>query len=275
VTLSSQHSLYNWTADLSELAQNVCLLERYAESFVCIYLGGRLHIERVSAGRLRETRLRRSITQLVPEDGPCVFRHRHGADHVHIHLPRPLIARAAAAIGRRTNDLVPQLLANDETVSRLSLLLLEDAEAGGVRGRLYTESVSSALITYLVATYGTGQHPQRWSAPLPGGLLRRVTDYLEAHLKESLSVKELALLVDLSPAHFSALFRRATGLSPYRFLIRLRVSRARQLLESGNDSIGQVAIQVGFYDQSHLTKQMRRVLGISPGRLRRMREHLS
>ncbi len=53
------------------------------------------------------------------------------------------------------------------------------------------------------------------------------------------------------------------------------MERARELLVSGSDSIAHVAIEAGFYDQSHLTKQMRRVLGVSPGCLRRMHKRFS
>jgi len=275
VSSPRNHFRYNRQTDLNDLTEDICLIERHATSVVCIYLGGSLHIERLSGGPLHESHLQRSIMQLLPEGGPCVFRHHRSADHAHVHLPGALMAHVAAAMGRRTSDLIPQLLINDETVSRLSLLLLEDTEAGGISGRLYTESLCTALIAQLLTNYGSGQHPPRWAAQLPNGLLRRVTCYLEAHLEESPSVEELGRLVGLSTAHFSGLFRRATGLSPHRFLVGRRVDRARELLVSGSDSIAQVAIQAGFYDQSHLTKQMRHVLGVSPGCLRRMHKRFS
>ena len=190
-----------------------------------------------------------------------------------VRLPSPLIKQAAATIGRSSGELIPQVLGADEIVVRLALLLIEDRDSGAKHGPLYTESLSLALVAHLLCKYGVARNKDRGS-PLTGGYLRRITDYMECNLEKDLSVQELAALVGLSATHFSSLFRHATGVSPHRFLIRKRVERARKLLVSGTDSIAHVAIQVGFCDQSHLTRQMRRVLGICPGRLRRVEKTL-
>ena len=191
-----------------------------------------------------------------------------------VRLHSSLIKQAATAMGRNPGDLVAQVLGPDEIVLKLALLLIEDRDSGEKRGPLYKESLSLALVAHLFSKYGEARNQHR-AVPLPGGFLRRITDYVEANLEKEISVQHLAALVGLSATHFSSLFRNATGVSPHRFLIQKRVERARKLLVSSSDSIAHVAIQVGFYDQSHLTRQMRRVLGICPGRLRRVEKTLS
>jgi len=191
-----------------------------------------------------------------------------------VRLPSSLIKQAASAMERSAGDLVAQVLGPDEIVLKLALLLIEDRDSGAKRGPLYTESLSFALATHLLWNYGEARNQHR-PPPLPGGFLGQITDYVEANLEKDLSVQHLAALVGLSATHFSNLFRKATGVSPHRFLIQKRVERARRLLVSSTDSIAHVAIQVGFYDQSHLTRQMRRVLGICPGRLRRVEKTFS
>ena len=191
-----------------------------------------------------------------------------------VRLPSSLIKLAATAMERSPGDLVGQVLGPDEIVLKLALLLIEDRDSGAKRGPLYTESLSFALATHLFWKYGEAPYLHR-PPPMPGGFLRQVTDYVEANLEKDLSVQHLAALVGLSATHFSSLFRNATGVSPHQFLIQKRVERARMLLVSSTDSIAHVAIQVGFYDQSHLTRQMRRVLGICPGRLRRVEKTFS
>lgn len=190
-----------------------------------------------------------------------------------VRLPKALLKHAASAIGRNPGDLIAQALGPDETVLKLALMLMEDRDTGGKRGALYTNSLSLALVAHLFFKYGASRNQHR-ASPLTGGYLRLITDYVEANLDKGLSVQDLAALVGLSATHFSSLFRSATGVSPHRFLIQKRVERARKLLVSGTDSIAHVALQVGFYDQSHLTRQMRRVLGICPGRLRRVEKTL-
>jgi AraC family transcriptional regulator len=72
----------------------------------------------------------------------------------------------------------------------------------------------------------------------------------------------------LSPYHFSRQFKRSTGLSPHQYVVRKRVERAKELLINTDLTLYEVAISVGFVDQSHLAKHTKRLLGVSPKYLR-------
>jgi AraC family transcriptional regulator len=91
---------------------------------------------------------------------------------------------------------------------------------------------------------------------------------MREHLSEDIDLEILAQLIKLSQSHFTHLFRQSTGKSPYQYLLQLRVDRATELLKLGGLSIADVAVAVGFYDQSHLTKQMKRLLGFTPRQFR-------
>jgi AraC family transcriptional regulator len=93
---------------------------------------------------------------------------------------------------------------------------------------------------------------------------------MEDRLAEDLSLAELAREAGLSASHFASLFRRSTGLSPHQYLVQRRVERAQMLLRFSARAINEIAITVGFYDQSHLTRQMQRLLGVTP---KNVREH--
>lgn len=97
--------------------------------------------------------------------------------------------------------------------------------------------------------------------------MRRVIDYLEAHLHENLSVGQLAGVACLSPYHFIRVFSRYTGLPPHAWLMQLRARKAREMLEQGV-SIADAACMAGFTDQSHLTRIFKRLMGYTPGQLR-------
>lgn len=87
---------------------------------------------------------------------------------------------------------------------------------------------------------------------------------IEDRLAENLSLDDLASEVGLSPSHFASLFRKATGLPPHGYVMQRRLARACSLLKTTRLSIGEIAATVGFYDQSHLVRHMRRVMGVTP-----------
>ncbi|WP_205474535.1 AraC family transcriptional regulator [Nocardioides sp. SYSU D00038] len=97
------------------------------------------------------------------------------------------------------------------------------------------------------------------------GLARWVRDRLDADPVPTL--QDLAAEVGAYPSHLVRVFRREYGLPPHSFVIGRRVDRARRLLLAG-EPIAEVAVAVGFHDQSHLTRHFRRVLGVPPGRYR-------
>jgi AraC-like DNA-binding protein len=96
----------------------------------------------------------------------------------------------------------------------------------------------------------------------------RAKELLSSQLAEPPSLEALAAAVGLSPFHFARVFRRATGLPPHAWLLQRRLERARGLLKSGCAPLS-VAMQLGFADQSHLSRQFKRTYGVGPGAYRK------
>src|SRR5713226_268425 len=110
-----------------------------------------------------------------------------------------------------------------------------------------------------------------WTVPvrrdigtLPGGRLRRVTEYIQQNLDKDLTLAELAAVVYMSPYHFARLFKGSTGVPPHRFVVRQRIARASAFLATEELSIAQISRMVGFRTPSHFTTVFRRVTGITP-----------
>lgn len=101
----------------------------------------------------------------------------------------------------------------------------------------------------------------------PSGSLGPALTYIDEHLGEDLALASIAAEVALSPFHFARLFKQATGLSPHQYVVRRRVERARELIESRQGTVACVAVTVGFCDQSHLARHFKRLLGIAPAQL--------
>ncbi|MCW2820026.1 MAG: putative AraC-family transcriptional regulator, partial [Marmoricola sp.] len=86
-----------------------------------------------------------------------------------------------------------------------------------------------------------------------------MTQLLDAHVVEGISLATASAALGARPSHLVRAFGRETGISPHRYLVGRRVDLARRLLLAGGRP-GSVAVEVGFYDQAHLTRHFRQVL---------------
>jgi AraC-like DNA-binding protein len=116
---------------------------------------------------------------------------------------------------------------------------------------------------------------QRMSVPasharggLPPGAMRRVSEYVESHLSETIDLAKLAATAGLSVYHFARAFKQSEGVTPHSYLIQRRVQRAQEMLAQTDLSLSEIALAAGFSDQSHLARHFRLMLGMTPGELR-------
>jgi len=134
--------------------------------------------------------------------------------------------------------------------------------------KLECESTLLGAIRYILATHVED------CRQVPGfgkesSAIARVREYLEAHYAEDVSLSELGALTSLSPFHVARVFSNAVGLPPHAYLESVRVRHARALLRSGV-SLVDVALSVGYSDQSHFTNRFHRHTGITPGLYQRI-----
>jgi AraC-like DNA-binding protein len=125
---------------------------------------------------------------------------------------------------------------------------------------LHRQSLLVGCISRLLAAHSE-TNPRRLLHP-GREPVRRARDFLEHCFEESVTLEQLARVSGLSRFHFLRAFNREFGLPPHAYQVRLRVEKARLLLQTGMP-IGE--INVGFADQSHLTRHFRRVWGVTPG----------
>jgi len=207
---------------------------------------------------------RRSDVVMVPVGCPQWARWHASCDVTTLILDPHLIDRVAPDL-----ELTPDFGAIDRGLYHLCRALRAELLSEGASGPLFVEGVAQAVATRVAARFGT----RRLELPT-GGLsaaaLREVRDYVEAYLHEKIALADLARVAHLSPHHFSRLFKQATGCTPYKYVLRSRVERARQLLRSGM-AIAEVVTVAGFSSHSQLTRHCQRLLGATPSELRRAR----
>jgi len=133
----------------------------------------------------------------------------------------------------------------------------------------YSEAMALALGHHLARRYGNLRTAGEANAPrrLPAWRMRKVVDYIEAHLDQPISVRELAEQARLSVRHFHRTLRASTGMSPLDFIQARRIERARRRLLEGAP-IAQLSREVGFASPSHFARTFRRWTGRSPAAFR-------
>jgi len=158
----------------------------------------------------------------------------------------------------------------DAAIKHMTESLLAVDETGGALGQSYVDAVGLALAWSLIARHSEYRSAEARLpvAPLSAPRLKRVLDYVDAHLGGSLSLAELSGVAGLSRIHFSAQFREAMGQAPYAWILRRRVEAAKPLLAQRSTPIIDIALGLGFSNQAHFTDAFRRMVGVPPARWR-------
>ncbi|WP_405881401.1 AraC family transcriptional regulator [Streptomyces sp. NBC_01384] len=229
-------------------------------------------------------------TLLIVDDGAVRYdldRHEHGTPHDTVSLLPPHVPHNGSPVtehGFRKRVLYLDLSRLDESligpavdgpdlrdpllrrrVGQLHTALAHPGDELEAESRLtlVTERLRGRLRPRRAGLAGlTGEESR------PGRTLaHRLRELLDAALVEGISLDEAARLLHAHPAHLVRAFSGAFGIAPHQYLMSRRVDRARRLLlEGGKPS--EVATATGFYDQSHLTRHFKRLVGVAPGRYR-------
>ncbi len=100
--------------------------------------------------------------------------------------------------------------------------------------------------------------------------IKCATAFFEATLDQNVGLRSVAEAVGVSTFHFARAFKKATGISPHRYLIERRIARAKQLLETSSDGLADIAYACGFSSQAHMTTTFSKLVGLPPGGYRQM-----
>lgn len=157
---------------------------------------------------------------------------------------------------------VPRLRFANDRIWNLVKLLSEAVHNPDPSMHLYGDGIITAVSSQLFAAPRITQFKAGGLAPWQ---LRRVIDYMDANLPHRIELDTLAVLVNLSQAHFSRAFKISTGLAPYQWQLDARIRRAQQLLSASDASLGEVAHATGFADPVHFGRTFRKMMGLAPG----------
>lgn len=222
-------------------------------------------------GEVKEGQRVPGSTTVIPAVQPRHARWDRTADLLHIHLSPQFLARVAQPFLANPDhiELIPMFSVSDPQIKHVGKALLAELEQGAPSGRLFGESLANALAVHLL------RHYVAFPAAIPDLTsnltrteLRRALEYIHDNLDRDLSLSEIAAVSSMSPYYLTTLFKQTIGHSLYQYVIHQRVEKAKSLLRRSDLSIGEIALQVGFYDSSHLNRHFKRLTGITPRAMR-------
>lgn len=231
-------------------------------------LDGIFHHE--CAGNITRTRLQTGQLSFIPARADNRWLFGEGAPYaLHVLIDEDFFEHSVEQHFHQNNftGLQDDFQVTSSSLQALLRLFGMELENKGLNGRLYAESLATALSIQIVNHFGSPR--KRCDLETDIDLLA-AHDLINDEYYRSISLDELATLVGLSRAQFVRRFKQQYGTTPHRYLIQRRIQVARQQLQSGMSvPLAQLAIELGFADQSHFHRHFSAITGVSPAAFKR------
>ncbi len=205
---------------------------------------------------------------------PAFMSHSYGADVAH-----PWTIHWFHALGQNTVEFLRELdekpnrrvfhLGRDAQLINLHTEILTTLEQGTAPLQLFH---SSNALAYLLSTMVRLNRENPQDAGSPVIRVEKSIFFMKQHLADPLDLATLSSIANLSPSHYSMLFKRCTGTSPIDHFTRLRIEWACELLTATDLSIKQVAASIGYPDALHFSRVFRSIRNVSPRQYRELKQ---
>jgi AraC family transcriptional regulator len=154
---------------------------------------------------------------------------------------------------------------NDHELYDLCVKLKEEKWQRENIQSIYAESLATALVIHLACNYP--QNGKKVFAPkgkLSSKQLKAIFEYTPAHISKNIRLADMAAIVHMSEFHFARLFKQTLGISPYRFVLQMKIEQAKKLIKDERKSCSDIAYILNFSDQAHFSHVFKKFTGFSP-----------
>ena len=233
---------------------------------ICFQVIPSAHVDCRIADQVLSHRPTRGCLAICPSGADYAADGEESVEAIIVAIDPGQFALAAAEGSAYKAELIERLSGYDQALFDLARSLAVECAYGYPNGPLCWNGLASTFIDGLLA-----RHTSEFKGPPRGRLdkqvLGRLRDYVVAHLDEPIEAGALARIAGRSQFHFTRVFARSVGMTPYRYVVHLRLQRALELMRDGRHGLAEIAAATGFADQSHLSRWVRRVHGVSPTEL--------
>jgi len=266
-TAASAQSRRSISAHLNNFSAGLTRIDARPYAIVCMHVGPSVEVTCERGGKLRHGREVAGDLDIIPAHTPAAWETKQGGTTLVMRVPDDLLRTVAIELDMDPGNIevADRFQLRDPFIEHIGWALKADIESGGSGGRLFRDSLGTALAARLLQRHNRRSLPMR---DPQGGLsawkLKQVISHIEDNLESELPLSEIAQVAGVSVSHLKTLFRRSTGTPVHQYILRRRVERAKLLLQNETLSIAQIAFATGFAHQSHLARHMRKILGVTP-----------
>ncbi|HLG96543.1 MAG TPA: AraC family transcriptional regulator [Bryobacteraceae bacterium] len=209
------------------------------------------------------------VVTIAPPGVPRSTKTDGGGEVTAIFLDPVIVAEIATAQQDLYNfEILPQFAIRDPLIHAIGSALDSEVLSAAPEPPVYAESLATALAAHILAKYSNKTPARGRGVSLTTKQLRRSIEFIHENLHNDVSLVEIAAAANMSKYHFAKSFRQAVGIAPHKYLVKLRIERARKLLLSEDLSVEEIAHRVGYTDKSHFAAQFVKIVGTTPYRYR-------
>ncbi len=182
-----------------------------------------------------------------------------------LHIPAATLRACADELFGGRALAMPHALANDDPMLQNVILCLAEGLRQGFPD-LYAESAAQFITTHLLVRHAGVREPSQPSRDVLR--MRRVHDYMRAHIGNPLTLEELGKVACVSRFHLIRMFKQVYGETPHQRLLKLRIEEAARRLRTTEDDIAKIASDCGFAHPAHFAAAFRKQAGTTPSAYR-------
>ncbi|BAY82631.1 AraC family transcriptional regulator [Calothrix parasitica NIES-267] len=243
--------------------------EHYPKQHVlAIQTLGKVEAERRLDGRLKQEQINVGDVCVVPAHTSHWIHSNGEQELILLSLEPSFLKHIAYESIASKIELIPHFAKPDPLIHQIGLSLKAALQTDPLGSRFYADSLITALAAHLLQFY-TDRKPIVNADVGSNSQIGQAIEYIHEHLNEDLSLEAIASLVGMSKFHFCRLFKQTTGLTPWQYVIKLRIEAAKRLLSMPKLSIAQISLQMGYSTQGQFANFFRKHTGVSPSTYRR------
>jgi AraC family transcriptional regulator len=245
-------------------------LHALSDSLMVLHRGGPVDITYTVGGKSVGRHIPKGGVFFLPAGHECDVALHAALDSTHIYLRSDLFADSDPGAHNVLGGLAPMYGENDAVLAHLAAAVGDTITAGLPASSLFVDPIVSAIANRFIAiNYHTpAAEPGKQTQRLTHRQMQRIREFVEANIETDIRLEMMAGICGRSTEYFVRVFKATAGVSPYQYVLNLRIERAKALLGVEGASIADVALQCGFSHQEHLTRMFRRFTGVTPGRYR-------